>query len=516
MGGDCIPPNVIKQCAVALLDPVYHIFTQCMHQSYLPIEWRSHNITPIPKTNDKSSVKNYRPISLLCCLSKVLEKLIFNKIYDFTAQNVISLDQFGFMRNRSTLKQLLMYTEFLQSSLDQNCQVDTIYLDISKAFDSVPHDKLLKKLWTAGFTGNLWSFFRGYLSNHRQRVITNGKTSEWLPVSSGVPQGSILGPLLFIVYITDLSRIPASSQVLPYADDTKCCRSITSPNDCSLLQEDLKLIFNWSHHSGLSFNPSKSHIIHFSRATVIPHNYQMNGTQLEVKDRCRDLGVIYTSNLSWTEHYIAMTRKAYQLMGLIRRTFSQSVPSSVKKLLYLSLIRSQLTYCSPVWRPRFSKDIMLLERVQRKCTKYILDDYHSDYKTRLTSLHLLPLMYTYELFDILFLIRSLQNPDPSFPVMDYVSFSTTSTRSGHHLKLNYQSSRTNVLRHSYFHRVVHLWNALPPIDLSLSLSTIKHQVKHYLWSHFSQNFHSNSPCTFHLVCPCNKCAKSYHPLNYCK
>ena len=154
-GGDCIPPIVIKQCAVALLDPVHYILTQCMHKYYLPIEWRSHNLTHISKTMDKSSVKNYVPVYLLCCLSKGLENLIFNTPYNITTEKINSCYQFGFRRCQSIVKQLLLYTEYLQSSLEQKCKVDTFYLDTSKAFDSVPHDKLLQKLWTTGFTGNL-------------------------------------------------------------------------------------------------------------------------------------------------------------------------------------------------------------------------------------------------------------------------------------------------------------------------------------------------------------------------
>ena len=186
---------------------------------------------------------------------------------------------------------------------------------------------------------------------------------------------------------------------------------------------------------------------------------------------------MYTSDLSWTEHYNTISCKAFQVLGLTHRTFSQHAPSSVKKLLHLTCVRPQLMYCLPIWRPRLIKDILLLERVQCKSTKYMLNDYQSDYKTRLTSLHLLPLMYTYELYDILFLVQNLQNLDLSFPVMKYVSFSTSSTRSGAHSKLTYWSSHTNLYQHSFFCRMVRLWNTVPPIDLSLSLSTIKHQIK---------------------------------------
>ncbi len=161
------------------------------------------------------------------------------------------------------------------------------------------------------------------------------------------------------------------------------------------------------------------------------------------------------------------------------------------------------------------KHIELLERVQRRATKFILNNFELDYKSRLVHLHLLPLMYWYELADIMFLVKSIKNPDTRLKIFEYVALSTTNTRSASFLKLSHHHrSRTNLSRHFYFNRVCRLWNALPPIDLNLSFHTIKAKINCYLWSFFVENFNPHISCTFHFVCPCAKCMSLPLPTNY--
>ena len=204
-----------------------------------------------------------------------------------------------------------------------------------------------------------------------------------------------------------------------------------------------------------------------------------------------------------------MLQRAYCHLSLLWRTFSVDSSVKVKRLLYLSLVRSHLTYGSQIWRPMHIKDIVILERIQKRATKYILNDRLSSYRSRLLALNLLPLMYYLELMDILFLVKCLQFPDPSFDIKAFVSFSNLSTRSGSTCKLVYRRFSTNKSRHFYFNRVVRLWNSLPPFDISRSLSCIKSTLLDVLWEFFVCHFDPDDPCSFHYLCPCSTCHLNY-------
>ncbi|SMN02287.1 hypothetical protein SPONN_697 [uncultured Candidatus Thioglobus sp.] len=207
-----------------------------------------------------------------------------------------------------------------------------------------------------------------------------------------------------------------------FADDAKCAKLISEPSDCTLLQEDLNALCSWSNEWKMKFKESKCVAMSCcTRASA--------AVQIQYQNSHRDLGLIFSSDLSFTAHYTHITSRAYRVLGLIRRTFSRKSNVHGKKMLYLSLVRSQMFYCSQLWRPHLMKDIVQLERVQKRATKYILSDFDSDYKTRLITLDLLPLMYELELRDIMFCVKMLQSPIRDFNIKDYISFSDCGTRS---------------------------------------------------------------------------------------
>ena len=294
-----------------------------------------------------------------------------------------------------------------------------------------------------------------------------------LPVLSGVPQGSILGPLLFLIYINDLPGVVPFSNVFLFADDTKLFKTITSEQDCHQLQSDLNEVMNWCKKWNLYMNSKKCKAMRFFQPLPDQSSgYNIETTQIDFVDNYKDLGIIVSSKLDWSKHYTYICSKAYASLHLVRRTVTSNNVQT-KRRLYLALVRSHFSYCSQLWRPLLIMDIKRLEQVQRRATKYILGDYTTCYKHRLTTLGLLPLMHWLELLDLLFLIKCLKEPPDNFNIFDHVRFVTTSTRSGSNHRLAHNYTRTNKTRHFYFNRIVRLWNVVPCIDLDLSYPLLK-------------------------------------------
>ncbi len=453
-GIDGIGPKLLKSCALALHMTIHHLFTVSLESQCLPYEWKIHRIIPIFKSGDRNSASNYRPISLLCSISKVLESLVYNKV-TATISNLITPHQFGFLQNHSCLQQILSFLSDVIEAFESRQSVDTVYLDFKKAFDSVHHNLLLHKLKTMGISGSLWNWFKCYLTNRMQLVSVNNQHSQLLPVSSGVPQGSILGPLLFLIYINDMP-LCVKCGIFLFADDTKCCHRIQSLSDVRSLQSDLDSLSEWSEKWMLPFNVSKCIVLHLRRSTSQPsvNTYSLNKVHIPDKPHHRDLGLMIHQNLNWSTHYNTILAKAYKILYMLKRTFSSANSIVTKKALYIALVRSQVTYCSPVWRPSLIKDILLLERLQRRSTKFILGSMAigMNYKERLKSLDLFPLMYWLEIADIMFFINSFKQQSARFNIMTYVTLSSLPTRSSNKITLSHSRSSSNLTRHFYFNR----------------------------------------------------------------
>ena len=285
--------------------------------------------------------------------------------------NFLYKNQHGFVPGRSCVTQLLQVLDKWTEILDDGGEVDCVYLDFSKAFDSVPHLRLLAKLQSYGIAGSVWSWIRSFLKDRKQKVVLAGAESDWSLVTSGVPQGSVLGPVLFVCFINDMPGL-VSSFVHIYADDTKISREVSCEMDADVLQNDLNELIKWSKTWQLGFNSSKCKVMHIGNNTSV-HSYVMkdeNTVNLEgVNEEC-DLGIWFDKHLKFSIHVGHVVEKANKTLGLIKRSFVY-LSCDILKKLFTGIVRPSLEYGNVVWHPRFKKDIELLERVQQRATKLV-------------------------------------------------------------------------------------------------------------------------------------------------
>ena len=465
-GPDNIPARLLKEGASEIAPSLAKIFQLSLHLERVPSVWKDVNVVPLHKRGDKSDAKNYRPISLTSVVSKVMERMVRQHLYDHLSTNgLVSDTQHGFRPGRSCESQLLDSVHVWYKSMEGRKSVDVLFLDMSKAFDRVPHTYLLDKLRMMGVDGVLLSWLRDYLSSRRQRCIVEGCASGWLPVSSGVPQGTILGPLLFLLYVNDIAD-NLNSKVALFADDCVLYREVQTKDDQLELQNDLNKIFMWSTKWKMSFNPEKCKLLQVGRIKrqSLPPLYFLDGQELPAATEHKHLGVTLTSKLCWSCHIDKTVAKARKVWGVIQRT-TRGASVFAKLPLYKSLVVPLLEYASPVWSPHTKKDIQKLEKVQRHVTKAILGYQEIDYETRLCLLGLDYLEDRRKIKDLTTCYKYMNG----FIDVDRHHFSPSHflrTRSHNDSKLQVHFCRTNYFLFSFFNRVVTSWNSLPNFVVS--------------------------------------------------
>ena len=462
VGPDNVHPRFLKELANELALPVCIIFNKSLSEGELPHIWKSANVSCIFKSGDKTLACNYRPISITSVLCRVLEKIIRSSIMSFCTDNKLLADcQFGFRDRRGCVLQLLEVLDDWTLAIDKGFSVDTIYLDIQKAFDTVPYNRLLLKLEKMGISGNILKWIKCFLSDRQQRVSFNGTASEWRKVTSGVPQGSVLGPLLFILYINDLPELVKTHCKL-FADDAKIYKEISSIKDLEDIQDDLYELCKWTAKWLLFFNLKKCKVMHLGINNPC-WEYKMTNkcgkvvTIYEV-EREKDLGIIFQNNLKFNEHINMAANKANKITGLIKRSFS-FLDKPTFLTLYKSLIRSHVDYGTSIWFPVLKKDMRIIENTQRRATKLLPDLYHLSYEQRLEALNLPTLLYRRKRGDLILVFKILNGIDDISPEK-FFQFSDTTTR-GHSKKLYKQRSNKSIRQNFFAIRVIDDWNSLP-------------------------------------------------------
>ena len=464
-GTDNIPPVFFKSIRNSIAYPLQYVFNRCLREGIFPDVWKTARIVPVHKGGSTGNVENYRPISILPVLAKLFERLVHNVVYP-ELHRIIIPEQHGFVKRRSTNTNLLVYTSYLFKSLDTNKQTDSVCTDFRKAFDRVDHRLLLEKLAFNGIRGNLWRWFCSYVTNRTQKVVIKGFESSLVSVSSGVPQGSILGPLLFVIFINDVHSCFKFCKYLLYADDLKIYHTISNLKDVENFQRDLDSLTQYCTTNKLSLSINKCKSITFTKKkNNFQHTYTLCGIQLESVDYIRDLGIILDKKLHLDIHVDNIISKAYKMYGFAMRSSTDFTQTSTYICLYRSLIRSQLEYAVAVWNPYYHKYIDALESIQKKFLKVMYYKCYRNtlqYNKLLEKYNLLTLKNRRVLLESMFLYNLCHNQYDCVELHNKLSYKVphrTHCRNAPQL-FYINSCRTNAGKRSPLCRITNMYNTI--------------------------------------------------------
>ena len=489
-GPDGLHARVLKECRESFAVALNILFRLFLDEGCLPYQWKMADVKPLFKKGKKHQRANYRPVSLTSICCKLQEKLIRNAIVlHLETHGLLCCDQHGFRCGRSCCTQLLEIMEIWSGWVDQDLPWDCIYLDFAKAFDSVPHERLLFKAQSYGISGKILKWVKDFLHDRKQRVIVNEAKSSWEYVKSGIPQGSVLGPILFLIFINDLPDW-VQSLTKVFADDTKVFRTIQTTNDSEALQEDLASLARWSAKWQLPFNTSKCKCIHYGKNNP-SHTYKMSNHDLEVVQEEKDLGVTFDSKLNFSSHIRNIVNKANSRVGLIKRTF-QSLDKVKFTILYKSLVRPILEYCTQIWAPVLKGDQDEIEKVQRRATKLVIGLSEKTYPERLKHLNLTTLAFRRKRCDIIQVFRIIHSIDSIDQNLFFKIDPDRRTR-GNSFKIFKPRVTSRLRQNSFSQRVINIWNDLPDDVVSqVTLNSFKGALERF-WKNDPQKFDPNLP-----------------------
>ena len=409
-------------------------------------------------------------------MCKLLEHIVCSNILKFLeAESLLTPLQHGFRKNHSCEFQLLTTLDDLFSAYDESIQTDVGVLDFSRAFDTVPHERLIGKLAHYVIRGQANSWIRAFLTNRKMRVVVDGESSASAPVLSGVPQGTVLGPLLFLIYINDMPDVVSEGTFIRlFADDCLAYRRVKTAEDQAILQRDLKALNDWASRWGMRFNPAKCQIMHLARSKPKTKMYELCDVFLETVNSSKYLGVVVSDDLQWHNQVCAVAKKANSALHLIARNL-HDCPRSTRALAYTTLVRPKMEYCASVWDPHLKGDIDTLERVNRRAARMV---YNKGWRQQgvspselLNELGWEPLAARREKQRLTMLYR-ISNGLVAVPPTRLIE-PERKTR-GHSIKYRVIPSTNERVRHSFYNRTIPKWNALNEDTVnSESLQTFK-------------------------------------------
>nr|VZI47861.1 unnamed protein product [Spirometra erinaceieuropaei] len=460
------------------------LFHTSFETEYLPPDWKSAWISPLHKGGSRVSANNYRPVSLTSICCKIMEKIIKQQIMQFLEQiHLLSDSQHGFRKGRSCVTNLLYCLEHWTRAVDRGDMVHAIYIDFKKAIDSVPHHRPLYKLSRAGVRGKLLMWIRSFLIGRSQAVHVGDQQSAEFAVKSGVRQGSVLSPTLFLVYVIYCAN-ELNCDVAMFADDIKIWSTIRREVDEARLQTSLDHLEQWSKDWLLPFNVNKCTFLRVGR-TSSPNRmvYRLTGKPLQEVDAQKDLGVWITTSLKPSLQCSEVAKSATSMLYLVKRAFSSFDEDCFAKV-FQPFVRPHLEFAIQAWRPWTAKDLGILEKVQRRATKLVSGQCSLPYKTRLANLDLFPLSYRQLRGELIQAFHIVRNQGCCLAFGVFFELATTTNLRGHPLKLRVAVVRQDTRKFFFSNRVVAAWNALPEdVVMSGSVNTFKCRLDQHCSAH---------------------------------
>ena len=420
-GPDGITPSLLKVFCEELLDPLESIYSKSMDESIFPSIWKKADVSPVKKSGkSKSKAESFRPVALLSHLGKVMEMIIREELQSYLEKyGKLAAQQHGFRSGKSCISQLLAHSEMVLRAMEVKVNIDSIYLDFQKAFDKADHSVILRRCLEKGVTGLLGRWIADYLQNRTQRVIANDEESVELTIVSGVPQGSVLGPLLFLILIDSITDLNITSTMGIFADDTRLIRQIWTELDAINLQTDVEELYKWADMNNMKFNGEKFECLKIGTNSDLMNEYNYTTPNFDGcigdVESLRDLGVIVSRTGDYKEHIYKVVSKAKQRAGWISRSFVRNT-IDFRRHMYRTYVQSLLDYGSQVWAPVNPSLISHLESVQRLYT--IQTDGLSSYNywQRLQKMRLQSVQRRMERYRVIYLWKIIMGIVPNFGI----------------------------------------------------------------------------------------------------
>ena len=485
-GPDGVPAILLKRCKHSLVDGLEIMFRKFLEDGKLPDMLKEAFVIPVHKGGSRGIPANFRPVSLTSHLMKTFERVIRQVLVCHLETNEkLNPNQHGFRARRSCLSQLLKHQDQILSILEEGHNVDSIYLDFAKAFDKVDIGILCHKLRNMGISGRLGILLHNFLTKRKQVILANGVKSKSSEVKSGVPQGTVLGPVLFLILINDIDA-DINSIVSLFADDTRIAKQIADEEDVESLQSDLNRLYSWQVQNNMQFNGGKFEILRYGKNTTLKEStsyFTPNYEEIiEEKECLRDLGIIMSNDCSFSSHVEAVCSQVRKKSGWILRTF-QSRETTLMKFLWKTLVQGHIDYCSQLYFPTKSSDMEKVENLQRTFTSKIPEVRSLNYWERLAHLKIYSQQRRMERYRVIYAWKILEGLAPNCGLQE-----TISIRRGREIKIPLVkgSGRIKTLREGSFQ--IHggkLFNSLPKKlrDLTkISIEDFKSNLDQYLSS----------------------------------